>query len=85
MTTQHDAPQAIQFQVSDKGSGNVGSELSNHPDVVTGSILTATEKLGTAVPFDNAKVLIVSSDSHEGFHGLIINKRLSWGCLQGFG
>ncbi|CAD6212958.1 unnamed protein product [Miscanthus lutarioriparius] len=82
MTTQHDAPQAIQFQVSDKGSGNVGSELSSHPDVVTGSILTATEKLGTAVPFDNAKVLIVSSDSHEGFHGLIINKRLSWGVFK---
>ncbi|XP_066374162.1 uncharacterized protein [Miscanthus floridulus] len=82
MTTQHDAPQAIQFQVSDKGSGNVGSELSSHPDVVTGSILIATEKLGTAVPFDNAKVLIVSSDSHEGFHGLIINKRLSWGVFK---
>ncbi|OQU91612.1 hypothetical protein SORBI_3001G214600 [Sorghum bicolor] len=82
MTTQHDAPQAIQFQVSDKGSGNVGSELSSHPDVVTGSILTATEKLGAAVPFDNAKVLIVSSGSHEGFHGLIINKRLSWGVFK---
>jgi putative AlgH/UPF0301 family transcriptional regulator len=82
MITQHDAPQAIQFQVSDKGSGNVGSELSSHPDVVTGSILTATEKLGAAVPFDNAKVLIVSSGSHEGFHGLIINKRLSWGVFK---
>lgn len=82
MTPQHDAPQAIQFKVSDKGSGNVGSELPSHPGVVTGSILTATKKLGTAVPFDNAKVLIVSADSHEGFHGLIINKRLSWGVFK---
>ncbi|WVZ59371.1 hypothetical protein U9M48_009521 [Paspalum notatum var. saurae] len=82
MSTQHDAPQAIQFHISDKGSGNVGYNLPNHSDVVTGSILTATEKLGTAVPFDNAKVLIVSSDSHEGFHGLIINKRLSWGVFK---
>lgn len=82
MATQHGAPQAIQFHISDKGSGNVGYDLKSHSDVVTGSILTATEKLGTAVPFDNAKVLIVSSDSHEGFHGLIINKRLSWGVYK---
>nr|CAB3494374.1 unnamed protein product [Digitaria exilis] len=81
-TTQHDAPQAIQFQISDKGSDNVGYDLPSHSDVVTGSILTATEKLKTAVPFDKAKVLIVSSDSHEGFQGLIINKRLSWGVFK---
>ncbi|KAF8672363.1 hypothetical protein HU200_049565 [Digitaria exilis] len=81
-TTQDDAPQAIQFQISDKGSDNVGYDLPSHSDVVTGSILTATEKLETAVPFDKAKVLIVSSDSHEGFQGLIINKRLSWGVFK---
>ncbi|KAG2548317.1 hypothetical protein PVAP13_9KG160600 [Panicum virgatum] len=82
MATQQDAPQAFQFHISDKGSGSVGSDLPNHSDVVTGSILTATDKLGTAVPFDNSKVLIVSSDSHGGFHGLIINKRLSWGIFK---
>ncbi|OEL32714.1 hypothetical protein BAE44_0006265 [Dichanthelium oligosanthes] len=82
MATQHDAPQAIQLHISDKGSGNVGYDLPNHSDVVAGSILTATEKLGTTVPFDNAEVLIVSSDSHQGFHGLIINKRLSWGVFK---
>ncbi|RCV42430.1 hypothetical protein SETIT_9G215800v2 [Setaria italica] len=82
MATKQDAPQAIPFHISDKGSGDVGSDLPNHSNVVTGSILTATEKLGTAVPFDNAKVLIVSSDSHGGFHGLIINKRLSWGVFK---
>ncbi|CAN6287924.1 unnamed protein product [Urochloa humidicola] len=84
MTTQQDAPQAIPFHISDEGRGNVGSDsdLPNHSNVDTGSILTATEKLGTAVPFDNAKVLIVSSDSHGGFHGLIINKRLSWGVFK---
>ena len=82
MATQQDAPQAFQFHISDKGSGSVGSDLPNHSDVVTGSILTATDKLGTAVPFDNSKVLIVSSDSHGGFHGLIINKRLRWGIFK---
>ncbi|KAG2537396.1 hypothetical protein PVAP13_9NG293200 [Panicum virgatum] len=82
MATQQDAPQAIQFHISDKGSGSVGSDLPSHSDVITGSILTATDKLGTTVPFDNAKVLIVSSDSHGGFHGLIINKRLSWGIFK---
>ncbi|KAJ1295107.1 hypothetical protein BS78_01G198400 [Paspalum vaginatum] len=85
MPTQHDKPQAIQFHISDKGSSNVGYDLPSHSDVVTGSILTATEKLETAVPFDNAKVLIVSSDSHEGFHGLIINKRLSWSVFKDLG
>ena len=51
MATQQDAPQAIQFHISDKGSGSVGSDLPNHSDVITGSILTATDKLGTTVPF----------------------------------
>ncbi|CAL4917235.1 unnamed protein product [Urochloa decumbens] len=82
MATQQGAPQAIPFHISDKGRGNASSDLPNHSNVVTGSILTATEKLGTTVPFDNAKVLIVSSDSHGGFHGLIINKRLSWGVFK---
>lgn len=90
MVTRHDAPapQSFQFHISDKNSSSVGHQ--SHPShsergkvhIVTGSILTATEKLGAAVPFDNAQVLIVSADSHEGFHGLIINKRLSWGAFK---
>uniref|UniRef100_A0A0A9D176 Thioredoxin domain-containing protein n=1 Tax=Arundo donax TaxID=35708 RepID=A0A0A9D176_ARUDO len=82
MATKHDAPQAIQFHIDDKSSSSVGYGLPIHSDVVTGSILMATEKLGTAVPFDNSRVLIVSADSQEGFIGLIINKRLSWAVFK---
>ncbi|KAL6883760.1 hypothetical protein ACP4OV_011174 [Aristida adscensionis] len=82
MARHHDAPQAIQFHIDEKNISNVGYDLRSHSDVVAGSILTATEKLGTAVPFDNARVLVVSADSHEGFIGLIINKRLSWGVFK---
>jgi putative AlgH/UPF0301 family transcriptional regulator len=84
---QGDAPQAIQFDNSDKISNDVGSHSPSHSErnearVLTGSVLTATSKLGSAVPFDNSQVLIVSADSREGFHGLIINKRLSWDTFK---
>uniref|UniRef100_A0A0E0R0K0 Thioredoxin domain-containing protein n=1 Tax=Oryza rufipogon TaxID=4529 RepID=A0A0E0R0K0_ORYRU len=84
---QGDAPQAIQFDNSDKSSNDVGSHSPSHSErnearVLTGSVLTATSKLGSAVPFDNSQVLIVSADSREGFHGLIINKRLSWDTFK---
>ncbi|VAH16513.1 unnamed protein product [Triticum turgidum subsp. durum] len=87
MVMQHEAPQTVRFHMKDKSGNSVGSDLPSQPEkrkvhIVTGSILDATEKLGAAVPFDNARVLIVSADSHEGFHGLIINKRLSWDALK---
>uniref|UniRef100_A0A0E0M8Y9 Thioredoxin domain-containing protein n=1 Tax=Oryza punctata TaxID=4537 RepID=A0A0E0M8Y9_ORYPU len=84
---QRDAPQAIQFDNSDKSSTDVGSHSPSHSErqearVLVGSVLTATAKLGSAAPFDNSQVLIVSPDSHEGFQGLIINKRLSWDTFK---
>ncbi|XP_006662455.3 uncharacterized protein LOC102721679 [Oryza brachyantha] len=87
MVAQRDAPQAIQFDSSDKSSTEVGSHSPSHLErhearVLAGSVLTATAKLGSAVPFDNSQVLIVSADSHEGFQGLIINKRLSWDAFK---
>ncbi|XP_037407428.1 uncharacterized protein LOC119269643 [Triticum dicoccoides] len=87
MVMQHEAPQTVRFHMKDKSGSNVGSDPPSQPEkrkvhIVTGSILDATEKLGAAVPFDNARVLIVSADSHEGFHGLIINKRLSLDTLK---
>ncbi|XP_073000919.1 uncharacterized protein [Typha latifolia] len=65
------------------GSSHVASHVSDNSDnegqhVVVGSILTASYKLVNAVPFDNSTVLIVSADRKEGFHGVIINKRISW-------
>uniref|UniRef100_A0A0D9XKU2 Thioredoxin domain-containing protein n=1 Tax=Leersia perrieri TaxID=77586 RepID=A0A0D9XKU2_9ORYZ len=85
--TQRDAPQAIQFDSSDKSSTDVGSGSPSNSErhevhVLAGSILTATAKLESAIPFDNSQVLIVSADSHEGFQGLIINKRLSWDSFK---
>ncbi|KAL6640917.1 hypothetical protein ACP70R_019098 [Stipagrostis hirtigluma subsp. patula] len=82
MATHHDAPQAIQFPINETSRSSVGYDLPSYSDVATGSILTATEKLETAVPFDDSRVLVVSADSHDGFIGLIINKRLSWGVFK---
>ncbi|CAM0956734.1 unnamed protein product [Alopecurus aequalis] len=91
MVMQRDAPQTIQFHINDKSSSSVGSHSQSHSEKrevhivtgsVTGSILGATEKLGGTVPFDNARVLIVSADSQEGFYGLIINKRLKWDAFK---
>ncbi|KAM0846539.1 hypothetical protein ACQ4PT_055608 [Festuca glaucescens] len=87
MVMQHDAPQTIQFHINDDKSSSVGSYPPSDSEkrkvhIVTGSILGATEKLGGTVPFDNARVLIVSADPHEGFYGLIINKRLSWDAFK---
>lgn len=88
MVRQHEAPQTIQFHINDKSSSSVGSHpLPSHSEkrevhIVTGSILSATEKLGGTVPFDNARVLIVSADPHQGFYGLIINHRLSWDTFK---
>ncbi|KAL5223765.1 hypothetical protein ABZP36_010404 [Zizania latifolia] len=84
---QHDVPHAIQFDISDKSSTGAGSHSPSHSEghqahILAGSILSATVKLGSAPPFDNSQVLIVSADSHEGFQGLIINKRLSWDIFK---
>ncbi|XP_044971284.1 uncharacterized protein LOC123431665 isoform X1 [Hordeum vulgare subsp. vulgare] len=87
MVMQHEAPQMVRFHINDKSGSSVGSVPPSQPEkrkvhIITGSILSATKKLGAAVPFDNARVLIVSADPHEGFHGLIINKRLSWDAFK---
>nr|CAD1836217.1 unnamed protein product [Ananas comosus var. bracteatus] len=50
--------------------------------IVVGSILTATDKLVNAVPFDNSTILIVSADPQDGFQGLIINKPLKWDIFK---
>ncbi|KAL5983092.1 hypothetical protein ACLOJK_017172 [Asimina triloba] len=46
-----------------------------------GSVLSATDKLLNAHPFDKSKILIVKADQREGFLGLIINKRVKWDVL----
>ncbi|CAA7403425.1 unnamed protein product [Spirodela intermedia] len=51
--------------------------------VEVGSVLTATEKLVGAYPFENASVLIVRADQDSGFQGLILNRRLSWEVFEG--
>lgn len=52
--------------------------------VITGTILAATAKLLEAVPFNNSTILIVLADKIQGFHGLIINKRISWDIFREF-
>ncbi|XP_042376258.1 uncharacterized protein LOC121969972 [Zingiber officinale] len=56
--------------------------LDQHKHVLVGSILTATDKLLNAAPFDHSRVLIVTVDQNQGFQGLIINKRISWDVFK---
>lgn len=51
------------------------------PNVVVGSILTATEKLSVQ-PFDKSMILIVKADQNTGFQGLIYNKPMTWDSLN---
>ncbi|XP_042509446.1 uncharacterized protein LOC122085070 [Macadamia integrifolia] len=61
----------------------IGTYISKDiPHVLVGSVLTATEMLLSAPPFDNSVVLIVKADQITGFLGLIINKHISWDTLQ---
>jgi putative AlgH/UPF0301 family transcriptional regulator len=82
MATHHDTLREVQFHIDEKSRSSVAYDLPSHSDVIMGSILTATKKLDTVVPFDNARVLIVSADSQEGFIGIIMNKQLSWGVFK---
>ncbi|XP_058097937.1 uncharacterized protein LOC131242956 [Magnolia sinica] len=71
---QRDKHHSIRLHTSDgfqEGSQHVG----------IGSVLTATDKLLNASPFDKSKVIIVKADQNEGFQGLIINKRIKWDVL----
>ncbi|CAI9102613.1 OLC1v1000911C2 [Oldenlandia corymbosa var. corymbosa] len=52
------------------------------PQVLTGSILTATDKLMNAHPFDESRILIVKVDEAMGFEGLILNKHIHWESLE---
>ncbi|KAJ6839916.1 uncharacterized protein M6B38_311070 [Iris pallida] len=73
------------------------AKVDNHPPIsshastyscleghilITGSVLTATDKLLNAVPFDNSKILILTADENQGFQGLIMNKRISWDVIR---
>ncbi|KAL3510146.1 hypothetical protein ACH5RR_029547 [Cinchona calisaya] len=50
--------------------------------VVPGYILTATDKLLNAHPFDESKILIVKVDQAMGLEGLIVNKHMNWESLD---
>ncbi|KAJ4972823.1 hypothetical protein NE237_005997 [Protea cynaroides] len=68
-------------------NNQVGSYTSEDPykaspHVLVGSVLTATDMLLSAPPFDKSVVLIVKADRSTGFQGLIINKHISWDTLQ---
>ncbi|MQL98162.1 hypothetical protein Taro_030863 [Colocasia esculenta] len=50
--------------------------------VAVGSVLTATDKLLNASPFDKSSILIVKADRNEGFQGLILNKHIGWDVFE---
>lgn len=56
--------------------------LDPHKRVLVGSILTASDKLLNAAPFDHSRVLIATVDQNQGFQGLIINKRINWDVFK---
>ncbi|CAA7036520.1 unnamed protein product [Microthlaspi erraticum] len=62
----------------DSKSPPTPSSPKTAPQVKTGTILVATEKLGASPPFGKSKILIMKADPESGFMGLIINKPVSW-------
>ncbi|PIN15157.1 Protein disulfide-isomerase [Handroanthus impetiginosus] len=58
----------------------VGSQ--ERPQLFAGCVLSATQKLLDAHPFDESKILIVKVDQGTRFQGLIINKHISWDSLE---
>ncbi|KAL1197680.1 hypothetical protein V5N11_012338 [Cardamine amara subsp. amara] len=55
------------------------------PQVKTGTILVATEKLAASQPFSISKILIIKAGPEFGFLGLIFNKRLRWKSFPDLG
>ncbi|KAK8966813.1 hypothetical protein KSP40_PGU005829 [Platanthera guangdongensis] len=49
--------------------------------IVTGSILSATDKLREAIPFDKSTILITMAEGQQAFQGIIINKPLRWSTI----
>lgn len=58
------------------------STSSERAQVMTGSILIATDKLQDDHQFGKSKILIVRADQETGFQGLIINKHIRWEALS---
>lgn len=52
------------------------------PQILVGSLLTATDKLTNVHPFDESRILIVKVDQATGFEGLILNKHIHWESLE---
>ncbi|CAN1325558.1 UPF0301 protein BF2109 [Linum perenne] len=77
----HRAPEKA---VAYSETGSHTSRQSNDaapPQVVVGSILTATEKINSQ-PFENSQVIVVAADENAGFQGLIYNKPVGWESVR---
>ncbi|EFH59462.1 hypothetical protein ARALYDRAFT_479495 [Arabidopsis lyrata subsp. lyrata] len=59
--------------------------LTTAPQVKTGTILVATEKLAASQPFAKSKILIIKAGPEFGFLGLIFNKRIRWKSFPDLG
>ncbi|XP_010466140.1 PREDICTED: uncharacterized protein LOC104746376 isoform X3 [Camelina sativa] len=59
--------------------------LTTAPQVKTGTILVATEKLAASQPFSKSKILILKAGPEFGFLGVIFNKRLRWKSFPDLG
>ncbi|KAL0420429.1 UNVERIFIED_CONTAM: hypothetical protein Slati_3065800 [Sesamum latifolium] len=63
---------------------NAQLAVSSHqrPQLFAGCVLSATDKLLDAHPFDESKILLVKVHQSTGFQGLIINKHINWDSLE---
>lgn len=77
--------QMREMETAQIGVHSFSSSHDSIPQVVAGSILTATDKLLNAHPFDESKILIVKADQLTGFEGLIVNKHINWESLEELG
>ncbi|VYS57953.1 unnamed protein product [Arabidopsis thaliana] len=59
--------------------------LTNAPQVKTGTVLVATEKLAASLTFAKSKILIIKAGPEIGFLGLIFNKRIRWKSFPDLG
>ncbi|KAK4403157.1 hypothetical protein Sango_1056400 [Sesamum angolense] len=55
---------------------------STKPQLFAGCVLSATDKLLDAHPFDESKILLVKVHQSTGFQGLIVNKHINWDSLE---
>lgn len=83
-TAHHEVLLKDRLQIKSQINAQLPANLHERPQLFPGSILTASDKLMDAHPFEQSKILILTVDQTTGFHGLIFNKHISWDSANEF-